>query len=113
MNNNLIKVEEKGILNKIKNFFKKIFGKKEIEVQIKQPIQNQEEVETKEGFLDNIKVTEEVKKEADLMSLKEQYDNELISEEKLTKEQITGLIKMYDEQIERLKRKIGQLPQET
>ena len=113
MNNNLIKVEEKGILNKIKNFFKKIFGKKEIEVQIKQPIQNQEEVETKEGFLDNIEVTEEVKKEADLMSLKEQYDNELISEEELTKEQITGLIKMYDEQIERLKRKIGQLPQET
>lgn len=111
MGNNLVKVEENSFINKIKNFFRKIFFKPKEEETNNEVVQENVEVETKESFLNDIKVDEQVKKDAELISLKQQYDNEQISEDDLTEEQIKGLIKLYDQQIEKLKKEVGDVAQ--
>jgi len=95
---NLIKQEEKvSIFGKIKNFFKKIFSKKQVEVIV-------EEAEGKQAnneFKESIKMTED--EETKLLDLQRRYHRGEIAENDLTDEQIEALCDLYDKQIEEIR----------
>lgn len=98
---NLIEKEEKiNLFGKIKNFFKKLFGKKEIEIINEEHI----EKESNNEFRDSIKMTED--EETKLLDLQRRYRRGEIAENDLTDEQIDALCDLYDKQIEELKNSI-------
>lgn len=95
----LIEKNENGILGKIKNFFKNLFGKKETS--------NEETAykkEENESFKEYLKTTEN--EETKLLELQQKYHNGEILEEELTDEQIDKLCALYDEQIEEIRKSI-------
>ena len=92
---NLVEKKEKGLLNKIRNFFKNLFGKKQVE-------ENEEiVVENNNQFKESIKMTED--EEAKLLDLQKRYHRGEIAENDLTDEQIDALCDLYDKQIEEIK----------
>ena len=95
---NLVEKKEKGLLNKIRNFFKNLFGKKQVE-------ENEEiVVENNNQFKESIKMTED--EEAKLLDLQKRYHRGEIAENDLTDEQIDALCDLYDKQIEEIKKSI-------
>lgn len=97
---NLIEKKEKSIFGKIKNFFKNLFSKKQIEVN-----EDKETVEViNDEFKESIKITED--EETKLLELQERYRRGEIAENDLTDEQIDALCDLYDKQIEELKESI-------
>lgn len=95
---NLIEKKEKSLFGKIKNFFKKLFGKKQVEVN------NEPEVVSEESnneFIEYIKMTED--EETKLLELQRKYRRGEIAENDLTDEQIDALCNLYDKQINDLK----------
>lgn len=95
----LIEKNENSIFGKIKNFFKNLFGKKEI---IEEESVNKKEENN--NFKEYIKMTET--EETKLLELQEKYHNGEISEGDLTDEQIDELCLLYDKQIEEIKKSI-------
>ncbi len=109
MNNNtqekgLIALDEKGIIYKIKLFFKNLFNKK-------MPLDN--DSNTYNNDTETIKNNEiEFKKyiskiedaETMLLKLQKKYRSGQIKEEDLSSEQIDSLCKLYDSQIEKLRK---------
>lgn len=101
---NLIEKNENNIFGKIKNFFRKIFGKKEDTLKSdKEEIINNEP-EKNEGFKEYIKRTED--EETKILNLQMRYRRGEIADNDLTQEQINSLCMLYDRQIEDLKRTI-------
>ena len=98
---NLIEKKEKSVFQKIKNFFKKVFGKKQIENNIQTDII---EEESNNEFKESIKMTED--EETKLLELQRRYRRGEIAENDLSEEQIDALCKLYDKQIEDLKQSI-------
>lgn len=98
---NLIEKKEKSVFQKIKNFFKKVFGKKQIENNIQPDII---EEESNNEFKESIKMTED--EETKLLELQRRYRRGEIAENDLTEEQIDALCELYDKQIEDLKQSI-------
>jgi len=98
---NLIEKKEKGLLNKIRNFFKNLFGKKQVEVNEEIVAEQQE---SSNEFKDSIKMTEE--EENQLLELQNKYRRGEIAENDLTEEQIDALCDLYDKQIEEIKQSI-------
>lgn len=101
---NLIERNEKSIFGKIKNFFKKLFNKKDkvVEEQL-----NSEEINVNENnndFKDYIKITED--EETQLLELQRKYRRGEIAEKDLTDEQIKSLCDLYDKQIIEIQRTI-------
>ena len=97
-------ITTKGILHKIKTFFKRLFNKKYIEKNtVINPNQN---------FRCDItvKVDEEQIK---ILELQEKFRNKKISEEDISLEDIDKLNKLYEEQIQELQDKIRQNILET
>ena len=98
---NLIEKEEKSLFGKIKSFFKKLFGKKQVEIN-DEPVVEQEEAVN--DFKETIKMTED--EETKLLELQKRYRRGEIAENDLTEEQIDALCDLYDKQIEEIKESI-------
>lgn len=99
---NLIEKKEKiNLFGKIKNFFKNLFGKKQVEENEEIVVEQQE---SSNEFKDSIKMTEE--EENQLLELQKKYRRGEIAENDLTEEQIDALCDLYDKQIEEIKQSI-------
>lgn len=103
-NSNELMVVKENLLDKIKNFFKKLFSKKQ-EDKI-------EEVETvveekENNFIKNVKI-EEDNEEKRLLKLQALIVEEVITEDELPQEDIKSLNMLYDKQILDLKKSIDE-----
>lgn len=96
---NLIEKNENNILCRIKNFFKKIFTKKQKDIQ--EEVKEEVGVKEDDQFKEYIKITED--EETRLLELQRKYrDGEIVGGD-LTDEQIDALSNLYDKQIADLK----------
>lgn len=101
-NSNELTVVNENILDKIKNFFKKLFSKKEEEKQV-------ETVQTKKenDFINSVKI-EEDNEEKRLLKLQSLLEEDLITEEEIPEEDVKALHRLYDRQILELKKSIDE-----
>lgn len=88
-----------SIIDRIKNIFKKLFSKKEIETIEK------EEKQKENTFINSIKI-EENDEEKRLLKLQTLIAEDVITEEELPEEDVKSLHKLYDSQILQLKKEI-------
>lgn len=105
----LIEKNEENIFGKIKEFFKNLFRKKEVDVN---NISNEElemEMEKSEDFRNSIRNIEV--DENNIFELQRRYHSGEISVEELTDEQIDVLSDLYDEQIADLRKRIASINQ--
>lgn len=100
---NLIEKNEKSIFGKIKNFFKKLFNKKENVVN-ETVEESSASVKENNEFKEYIKMTED--EETKLLELQARYRRGEIGQNDLTEDQIDALCDLYDKQIEELKKSI-------
>lgn len=101
----LLKVNEKNIFYKIKNFFRSLFYKtnnnvESINVTKTTTINNQES--TKSSFMEEIRTIEN--EETKLLKLQKKFRSGEIKEEELSYEQVNSLCALYDKQIANLKK---------
>ena len=89
--------EDNNIFGKIKNFFRNLFGKKEIEVNNVVDEHLEMEMEKSDAFRDSIRNVE----------LQRRYHNGEVSIKELTNEQINALCDLYDDKIADLKKTIA------
>lgn len=101
---NLIERNETNIFGKIKNLFRKIFGKKQEIVEDKKVEISEDEMEKSDIFKDYIRKIDN--EETDLLDLQRRYRRGEIADNDLTQEQIDSLCLLYDKQIVELKRSI-------
>lgn len=101
---NLIEKNEKSIFGRIKNFFKKLFNKKENAVVNETVEESSASVKENNEFREHIKMTED--EETKLLDLQARYRRGEIGQNDLTEEQIDALCNLYDKQIEDLKQSI-------
>ncbi len=102
---NLIERNEVNIFGKIKNFFKTLFGKKDIEVNDIVDENIEMEMEKSDTFRSSIK---NIENDADnIFELQRRYRKGEIADADLTQEQINSLCQLYDSQIIELKRNIS------
>ncbi len=100
-NSNELTVVKENILDKIKNFFKRLFSKKEEEkVEIA-------ETKKENSFINSVKI-EEDSEEKRLLKLQSLIVEDVITEEELPKEDVKALHELYDRQILELKREIDE-----
>lgn len=90
-----------SIIDKIKNFFKKLFSKKEKEIETIE----KEEKQKENTFINSIKI-EENDEEKRLLKLQTLIAEDVITEEELPEEDVKSLHKLYDKQILQLKKEI-------
>ena len=100
----LVKINENSIFYKIKQFFKKLFYKKEtinnITVETNKVILQNDNKKNK--FMEEIKNIED--EEALLLKLQKKFHSGEIKEEELTEEQVKSLCELYDKQIANLRK---------
>ena len=100
----LVKINENSIFYKIKQFFKKLFYKKEtinnITVETNKVILPNDNKKNK--FLEEIKNIED--EETLLLKLQKKFRSGEIKEEELTEEQVKSLCELYDKQIANLRK---------
>ncbi len=94
-------VVSSSIIDRIKNIFKKLFLKKEIEVV------EAEEKQKENTFINSIKI-EESDEEKRLLKLQSLIAEEVITEEELPTEDVKALHELYDKQILDLKKSIDE-----
>lgn len=99
---NLVEKKE-SFFGKVKNFFKKIFNKKEVNQEVTEEVI--ENAKQDNDFSDYIKITED--EETKLLDLQRRYRKGEIAENDLTDEQIEALSNLYDKQIAELKKSIA------
>ena len=101
----LMAVKEQSIFQKIKNFFKRLFGKEENSFNTA-PVQNIEEdtvtTNSRTSFSETIRIVED--EETKLLKLQKQYRSGQIKESDMSQEQIDSLCNLYDRQIENLEK---------
>lgn len=103
MDNKSLIVPKKSIFDRIKNFFKNIFKKEELQevAYIKEKT-----IETKENkkssFIDSIR-TEEIIEKEEILKIQRDYENGVIREEDMTPKQVSKIEKLYIEQISKLR----------
>ena len=100
----LVKINENSIFYKIKQFFKKLFYKKEtinnITVETNKVILQNDNKKNK--FMEEIKNIED--EETLLLKLLKKFRSGEIKEEELTEEQVKSLCELYDKQIANLRK---------
>ena len=100
----LVKINENSIFYKIKQFFKKLFYKKEtinnITVETNKVILQNDNKKNK--FMEEIKNIED--EETLLLKLQKKFRSGEIKEEELTEEQVKSLCELYDKQIANLRK---------
>lgn len=102
---NLIERNENSIFGKIKNFFKNLFGKKEVEVNNLVDEATEMEMEKSEAFRSSIRNIEV--NENNIFELQRRYHKGEVSVKELTNEQINALCDLYDDKIADLKKTIA------
>ena len=102
---NLIERNEHSIFGKIKNFFKNLFGKKEVEVNNLVDEATEMEMEKSEAFRSSIRNIEV--NENNIFELQRRYHKGEVSVKELTNEQINALCDLYDDKIADLKKTIA------
>ena len=102
---NLIERNENSIFGKIKNFFKNLFGKKEVEVNNLVDEATEMEMEKSDAFRSSIRNVEV--NENNIFELQRRYHKGEISVKELTNEQINALCDLYDDKIADLKKTIA------
>ena len=102
---NFIERNENSIFGKIKNFFKNLFGKKEVEVNNLVDEATEMEMEKSEAFRSSIRNIEV--NENNIFELQRRYHKGEISVKELTNEQINALCDLYDDKIADLKKTIA------
>lgn len=106
-NKSLIKVDERSIFYRIKNFFRNSFGKNKIN-EYNNPTVNpnveniKQNQKIKSDFMDSIKNTEN--EETKLLKLQKQYEEGLIKEEDIPYYQIEKLEALYNKQNKELEK---------
>lgn len=99
-NKSLMTVKETSIFQKIKNFFKRLFGKEDISFNTA-PVQNIEKntvsTNSRTSFSERIKIIED--EDTKLLKLQKQYRSGQIKESDMSQEQIDSLCNLYDRQI--------------
>lgn len=108
---NLIEKNEDNILGKIKNFFRKIFGKKQENSESRVDEDVLIEAEKSYSFRDYIRKTGD--DDTELFDLQQRYRRGEIADSELTQEQINSLCMLYDKQIQDLKRTIESKEQQV
>lgn len=102
----LIQVNENSIFYKIKNFFKNLFHKNKVVNDVVNSIETTENIvqttERKNTFMQSIRNIED--EETELLKLQKQYRTGKIKAEELSEQQIKYLGKLYDRQIEKLRK---------
>ncbi len=102
----LVQINENSIFYKIKRFFKNLFNKNANttdEYAVIEGNNNSVESENRENFfMESIRNIED--EETKLLKLQRQYRSGEIKEEELTEEQVNLLCRLYDRQIENLKK---------
>lgn len=95
-----------SVLKKIKDFFSSIFSSKKLlkEGNVEETKIQEREVERKVIENGTKTIFDQANEQSNLMSLQKMYLQGKIKEEDLTKEQIAGLEKLFDSQIENTKR---------
>ena len=101
---NLIEKNEKSVFGRIKNFFKKLFNKKENAVVNETVEESSTSAKENNEFKEYIKMTED--EETKLLDLQARYRRGEIGQNDLTEEQIDALCHLYDKQIEELNKSI-------
>lgn len=101
-NSNELTVVKENILDKIKNFFKKLFSKKEEEKKVETV-----EVKKENNFINSVKIEEDTE-EKRLLKLQSLIAEDVITEEELPEEDVKALHKLYDKQILDLKKEIDE-----
>ena len=101
--NDLIERNESTIFGKIKNFFRNLFKKKEINESSEEKEIDVHE-EKKQEFKEYVKKTED--ENTQLLDLQRRYRKGEIGDNDLTEEQIDALCDLYDRQIISLKKSI-------
>lgn len=102
MEGKYLKVREEGFFQKIKTFFKNLFGKNKA---IEEPVAEQiveKKTENKKSFAEEIKIPQDNEKLA-VLKLQKDYEAGLIKEEDMTPEQVSKVESLYEEQITKLR----------
>ena len=89
-------------MEKIKNFFKKLFSKNKI-VKIEQRYENNHDKEEK-NIRDSVRVEKE---RLELFKLQEKFEKNELELYSLSKKQLQELTKLYEEQVKELNYKLG------
>ena len=102
----LIQVNENSIFYKMKKFLKNLFHKNKVAGDVAKPIVTTENIaqttERKNTFMKSIRNIED--EEIKLLKLQKQYRTGKINAEELSEQQIKSLGKLYDRQIENLRK---------
>ena len=99
------------MFEKIINFFKKLFGFKDLKlIEGPKKQENEEIKEVNEEFLNSIIIVPNEQKE-EAMRLQKQYQLGILEEETLTDKQYTALSNLYQSQIDSLKQEITEYKQ--
>ena len=99
------------MFEKLINFFKKLFGFKDLKLIEGPKKQEKEEIkEVNEEFLNSIIIVPNEQKE-EAMRLQKQYQLGILEEETLTDKQYTALSNLYQSQIDSLKQEITEYKQ--
>lgn len=101
MRNNKPIVYKENIFIKIRNFIKRLFGKKEIPIEEKSDESENFDNIANNNFLENIQIKEDTE-ETRIKKLQQQYDNGEIDEDDLPEEDINKLIEMYERETEKI-----------
>ena len=109
MNNQLIKKEDLSIFDKIRSFFKNIFGKKKQETNINNS--ELKDITKNTEFENNLKVniSNRVQKEYELNNFIKEIEDNPSMVENLSNDRLDKLIKYYEDITDSKKRKIERL----
>ena len=100
MKNNKLIIYKENIFAKIHKFISRIFGKSEISIEKEKDILQNADA-TNNDFLKNIQIKED-SEEIRIKKLQQQYDNGEIDEDDLSEEDVNKIIKLYEEETEKL-----------
>lgn len=103
MDNKYLTVKKEGFFKKIKSFFMRLFNREEIiEEPVVENFTNNEQLDKKKSFAEEIKVKEDTEKTS-LLKMQKDYEDGKLLEENMSAEQVSKLEKLYTEQITKLR----------
>ena len=101
---NLPMEKEENVLHRIVNFFKRIFGIKEKKKVVKD-VSNAKISSDNNSFAEDIKVSSVIK-ENETRELMIRYEQGMVKDTEMSKEEIVDLIELYNKEIKNLKQDI-------
>ncbi len=103
-NKQLIEIENESFFSKVKNFFKNLFGKKEILIPVEE-VHIEAAPSPSQIDLMREKFTEEQNKNARLLEIQERYENGEYDLSMLTDDEVADLMYLYHAQVNEYRKK--------